>query len=129
LTGIGPLIAWRKTSIPNLKRQFAVPVGSALVAAALLLAAGIREFYALVALAIAAFVLGTVAQEFVRGIRARRRLYGESLPVAAGRLVGRNRRRYGGYIVHVAIVVYFVAFTGGAFKVTREATLRVGESM
>lgn len=129
LTGIGPLIAWRKTSIPNLKRQFAVPVGSALLAAVLLLVVGMRDFYALVALIIAAFVLGTVTQEFVRGTRARRRLYSESWLLAVSRLVGRNRRRYGGYIVHVAIVVYFVAFTGGAFKVTQEATLRVGESM
>jgi cytochrome c-type biogenesis protein CcmF len=67
-------------------------------------------------------------QEFHRGIRARQRLYGESALLALGRLIGRNRRRYGGYLVHVAIVVYFVGFTGSSFKVTREATLRVGES-
>ncbi len=129
LTGIGPLIAWRKTSIPNLKRQFGAPLTAATVALAALIAAGMRDGYALVALGLAGFVVGTVGQEFWRGTRARRRLYGEALLVAVARLVGRNQRRYGGYLVHLAIVVYFVAFTGGAFKVTREATLRVGESV
>jgi cytochrome c-type biogenesis protein CcmF len=129
LTGIGPLIAWRKTSLPNLRRQFLGPVASGLAAVAALLVAGMRDGYALVALGLAGFVVGTIVQEFYRGIRARGRLYGESPPFAFARLIGKNRRRYGGYLVHAAIVVYFVAFTGGAFKVTKEATLSVGESV
>ncbi len=129
LTGIGPLIAWRKTSLPNLQRQFLWPLVSGVVTVAVLAAVGIRDGYALMAFGLGGFVLGTVAQEFYRGIRARGRLYQESPPLAFLKLIGKNRRRYGGYIVHVAIVVYFVAFAGGAFKVTREATLNVGESV
>jgi cytochrome c-type biogenesis protein CcmF len=129
LTGIGPLIAWRKTSIPNLRRQFRWPTATALATVALLIAAGMRDWYAMVALAIAGFVVGTIGQEFWRGVRARRRLYAEGTVVAFGRLIARNRRRYGGYLVHAAIVIYFVAFVGSGFKVTREATLRVGESV
>ena len=129
LTGIGPLIAWRKASAANLRRQFVVPLASGGVTLAALLAAGMRDFYAIMALALAGFVAGTIAQEFYRGVRARHRMHGESVPVAFFRLIGRNRRRYGGYIVHVGILIYFVAFAGMAFKVEREATLKPGESI
>jgi cytochrome c-type biogenesis protein CcmF len=129
LTGIGPLIAWRKASPANLRRQFVVPLASGGVALAALLAAGVRDFYAIMALALAAFVAGTIVQEFYRGVRARRRMHGEALPVAFVRLIGRNRRRYGGYIVHAGILIYFAAFAGMAFKVQREATLKPGESI
>lgn len=129
LTGIGPLIAWRKASAANLRRQFLIPVGAGVVALVALFAAGLREFYALVALALGAFVVATVTQEFYRGIRARRSLHGESSLVALLRLIARNRRRYGGYIVHVAIVIYFVGFTGLDFQVKREVDLMPGASM
>ena len=88
-----------------------------------------RDFYALVALALAGFVAGTIGQEFYRGIRARRRMHGESAPLAFARLIGRNRRRYGGYIVHAGILIYFVAFAGMAFRRQQEATLKPGESV
>src|SRR4051812_37669190 len=129
LTGIGPLIAWRKASAANLRRQFVGPLASGGVTLAALLAAGVRDFYAVTALALAGFVAGTITQEFWRGVRARRRMHGESVPTAFVRLVGRNRRRYGGYIVHAGILIYFVAFAGMAFKVEREATLKPGESV
>ena len=128
LTGIGPLIAWRKASPENLLRQFLAPVSAGLAVILLLLGLGIRGFYPLMAWGLAGFVAGTVVQEFWRGARARRRIHGENLPVALARLVGRNRRRYGGYIVHVGILVYVVAFAGMAFKVTREVTLVPGQS-
>ena len=128
LTGIGPLIAWRKASVQNLRRQFILPVVAGLVTGALLVAMGIRDTYALVAWALAGFVVGTVAQEFFRGVRARHRMHGEPVLVAFGRLIGRNRRRYGGYIVHIGIITYIIAFAGMAFKVTREVTLAPGES-
>jgi cytochrome c-type biogenesis protein CcmF len=128
LTGIGPLIAWRKASVQNLRRQFILPVVTGLVTGALLVAMGIRDTYALIAWALAGFVIGTVGQEFFRGVRARHRMDGEPVLVALGRLIGRNRRRYGGYIVHIGIITYIIAFAGMAFKVTREVTLSPGES-
>lgn len=128
LTGVGPLIAWRKASARNLQRQFITPVVAGAITLAVLLAAGLRNGYALMSLSLAGFVIGTVMQEFGRGVRARRTLHGEGWLTALARLVARNRRRYGGYIVHVGIVLYFVAFTGYAFKASREVELVPGES-
>src|SRR5688572_19772966 len=129
LTGVGPLIAWRKASAANLRRQFIAPTACGLVALGALLAFGVRDLYATMALALAAFVAGTIGQEFYRGVRARRRMHGESPLLALARLIGRNRRRYGGYIVHAGILIYFVAFAGMAFRREREATLKPGESV
>jgi cytochrome c-type biogenesis protein CcmF len=128
LTGIGPLIAWRRASVPNLRRQFAVPATAGGFMALVLLVAGMRDFYAVVAMGLGAFVAATIVQEFARGTGARRRQYGEAYPLAFARLIARNRRRYGGYIVHAGIVILFVAFAGMAFKTETEATLRPGES-
>src|SRR6266705_206883 len=128
LTGIGPLIAWRRASIPNLQRQFAVPGTVGVFTALILLVGGMRDFYALMAIGLGGFVLGTVVQEFARGARARHRQYGEGYALALGRLIARNRRRYGGYIVHTGMVILFVAFAGMAFKTETEASLRPGES-
>src|SRR5438046_11681 len=97
-------------------------------AAVVLLVGGMRGLYALMAIALGAFVAATVVQEFARGARARHRQYGEAYLLALGRLLGRNRRRYGGYIVHTGMVVLFIAFAGMAFKTETEATLRPGES-
>jgi cytochrome c-type biogenesis protein CcmF len=129
LTGIGPLIAWRKASTANLRRQFVAPVAAGVATLVVLLAAGVRDFYALVALALAGFVAGTIVQEFTRGVRARRRMHGESPAMAFSRLIARNRRRYGGYIVHAGILIYFVAFSGMAFKREQEATLKPGDTV
>jgi cytochrome c-type biogenesis protein CcmF len=129
LTGVGPLIAWRKASAANLRRQFVAPLATGLLALATLLAGGMRDLYSVMALSLAAFVAGTIVQEFYRGVRARRRMHGESAPVALARLIARNRRRYGGYLVHAGMLTYFAAFTGMAFKVQQEATLKPGESV
>jgi cytochrome c-type biogenesis protein CcmF len=128
LTGIGPLIAWRRASVPNLRRQFAVPATTGVFVLLILLVAGMRDTGALLAFAIGGFVLATVTQEFARGTRARHRQYHESLPLALVNLLSRNRRRYGGYIVHVAMVLLFGAFAGMAFKKETQATLRPGET-
>jgi len=128
LTGIGPLIAWRRASVPNLRRQFAVPVAAGVFVFLILLVAGMRDVGALMAVGLGGFVVATVLQEFGRGASARHRQYGEPLALACVRLVGRNRRRYGGYIVHTGIVLLFVAFAGMAFKTETQATLRPGES-
>src|SRR6476646_3375723 len=87
LTGVGPLIAWRKASTANLKRQFIVPGLSGLLKLVGLGAVGVRDFYALCALSLAGFVAGTIVQEFYRGIRARRRMHGESSAMAFARLI------------------------------------------
>ncbi|HXQ29380.1 MAG TPA: heme lyase CcmF/NrfE family subunit [Gemmatimonadales bacterium] len=128
LTGIGPLIAWRRASLPNLRRQFAVPVTAGVFAMLLLLVIGMRDLSPMLTVGIGSFVVATVIQEFVRGTRARHRQYGEATALALARLVARNRRRYGGYVVHAGIVVLFIAFAGMAFKTETEATLRPGES-
>jgi cytochrome c-type biogenesis protein CcmF len=128
LTGIGPLIAWRRASTPNLQRQFAVPATAGIFVLLIVLVAGMRDVYAMLAIALGGFVTGTVVQEFGRGAGARHRQYGEPLALAAVRLIGRNRRRYGGYIVHIGIVLLFIAFSGMAFKTETQATLRPGES-
>src|SRR6266576_1445881 len=128
LTGIGPLIAWRRASASHLQRQFAAPVTTGLIVFLVLLVAGMRDLGPLMASGLGAFVLGTVVQEFARGTSARHRQYGEPYWLALGRLVGRNRRRYGGYVVHVGMVLLFVAFSGMAFKTETEATLRPGQS-
>ncbi len=128
LTGVGPLIAWRKASLGNLRRQFTVPVAALAVTAVILAAIRYSNFYAGVAAALAAFVVATIVQEFVRGVSARHRLHGENVALAFARLVGRNRRRYGGYVVHLGIVTYMVAFSGLAFKKQLEASLKPGQS-
>ncbi|HJR64398.1 MAG TPA: heme lyase CcmF/NrfE family subunit [Gemmatimonadaceae bacterium] len=129
LTGVGPLIAWRRASAENLKRQFVGPVVTAVVTGSILFALGMRDAYALTAYVLAGFVMGTVLQEFRKGVGARRRMYGEGWVHALLRLIARNRRRYGGYIVHVGIVVLFAAFAGLAFKKDLDVTLRTGESV
>ncbi|HWE42308.1 MAG TPA: heme lyase CcmF/NrfE family subunit [Gemmatimonadaceae bacterium] len=128
LTGVGPLIAWRRASVSNLKRQFVAPAISGLAVGALLLALGMRDGYAVVSYTLAGFVAATIVQEFVKGTRARRTIHGEALPLALARLVARNRRRYGGYVVHLGIVVLFSAFAGMAFKQENDVTLKPGES-
>src|SRR3954465_1933168 len=129
LPGIGPLIAWRRASVPNLRRQFAVPVTTFVFALLILLVAGLSDVGTPMAVSLGSFVFATVIQEFGRGARARHRQYGEPIPLAAFHLLARNRRRYGGYIVHVAIVLLFVAFAGMAFKKETQATLQPGESV
>jgi Cytochrome c biogenesis factor len=128
LTGIGPLIAWRRASVSNLKRQFATPliVGSAV--AVLLVSLGMRRLAPLMTYALCGFVAGTIVQEFYKGIRARQAINKESVIPAFLHLVGRNRRRYGGYIVHAGIVMLFAAFAGMAFKGEYDITLSTGQS-
>jgi cytochrome c-type biogenesis protein CcmF len=129
LTGIGPLIAWRRASLPNLQRQFAAPATVGAFTLLILLVTGMRDVYALIAIALGGFVSATIVLEFARGMRARHRQYGEGYVLAFARLIARNRRRYGGYIVHAGMVMLFVAFAGMAFKTETEATLRPGESV
>ncbi|MCY7380914.1 MAG: hypothetical protein LH467_16460, partial [Gemmatimonadaceae bacterium] len=128
LTGVGPLIAWRKASTSNLQRQFRFPVLFGLSTGVLLFALGMRNPHALVAYTLAGFVAGTIGQEFYKGIGARHSMHDESIPLAALRLVARNRRRYGGYIVHAGIVILFSAFAGLAFKRDHDVQMKAGDT-
>jgi cytochrome c-type biogenesis protein CcmF len=128
LTGIGPLIAWRKASVSNLRRQFLAPTVAGVAAAALLFALGMRNTYALTSYLLAAFVTGTIVQEFWKGVGARRSIHGEPMLLAFIRLVARNRRRYGGYIVHAGIVMLFAAFAGLAFRKEFDVSLATGQA-
>ena len=128
LTGAGPLFAWRRTSTEGLRRNFTVPVVTTLVCAGVLLVVGLRDLYAIMSLSLCGFVVGSVVLEFYRGIGARRRTMGEGTMLALFRLLAKNRRRYGGYLVHLSIILLFVGFTGQALTIERELVLRRGES-
>ena len=128
---IGPLVAWRRASLRSLGRSFAWPAGLALVVGAVLLILGAgSSWIGLVAYTFSAFVLASIGYEFVRGTRARRALTGGTWPAAFVELVGRNRRRYGGYIVHAAIVLLAIGIVGSsAYDTVRERTLAPGQTM
>jgi cytochrome c-type biogenesis protein CcmF len=130
LMGVGPVIAWRRATPKNLWRAFAVPVGSGLAGAVVLRAAGVPFGYAHAIFAIAVFVLGTIGQEFWRGMRVRQAMLEESAPRALSRVVGKNRRRYGGYIVHIGIVCIFVGVAASSvFRIEVQQTLGEGQEM
>jgi cytochrome c-type biogenesis protein CcmF len=130
LAGVGPLIAWRRASPRHLRRAFTVPVLTGVVAAVALRLAGIPFGYAHTTFALSCFVLGTVFQEFWRGVRARQAMLHERAPVALHRLVDKNRRRYGGYIVHVGIVSIFVGIAASSgFRIEEQKSLAAGEEM
>jgi cytochrome c-type biogenesis protein CcmF len=131
LMGLGPLVAWRRASLSSLGAQVAVPGGVAIAVGAGLAAGGAADEPAgLVGYTFAAFVLAAVLLEFVRGTRARKALGEASWLAAFTSLVARNRRRYGGYVVHAAIALLVVGAVGiGAFHTTGKARLSAGESM
>ena len=129
LTGVGPLLAWRKSTIINLRDQFLLPVTLGVVAAGLVVALGVRVWASGICFALSAFVIGTIGQEFWRGARVRQQSTGTDVFTALVGLVGRNKRRYGGYIVHLAIVLIFFGFAGEGFKQKEEATLKPGQQV
>jgi cytochrome c-type biogenesis protein CcmF len=129
LAGVCPLIAWRKASGRNLRRNFLYPLSLSFVATAGLYTMGIRHIVALVSLSICVFVFGTIVLEFYRGIRARRASNRGSVWRAFVLLIRRNRQRYGGYIVHFGVVLIFVGITGSAaYQVEQDVVLHPGES-
>jgi len=129
LTGAGPLFAWRRTSVQSLKKHFTIPLIAFAVTLVVLLASGITHIYALLALSMCAFVAGAMFLEFYRGTRARRSTNGESYLVAFVKLILGYKRRYGGYVVHLGVVMMFVGFAGSAFTIEEDFTLSKGESM
>jgi cytochrome c-type biogenesis protein CcmF len=129
LTGVGPLLAWRKSTVSSLFQQFTWPVVAAVVTAGGLFALGVRVWSSGLCFALCAFVLATITQEFVRGAQVRRTATGTDLFTALVGLVGRSKRRYGGYIVHVGIVLMFLGFAGEGFKREEQALLKPGEQV
>jgi cytochrome c-type biogenesis protein CcmF len=127
LTGVGPLLAWRKSTLPNLRDQFLWAVLAAAATGAGLAWLGVPFWPAGLCFALCAFVGVTIGQEFVRGASVRRRGTGTDYFTAMVGLVGRSKRRYGGYIVHLGIVLMFLGFAGEAFKVDEEVLLKPGE--
>jgi cytochrome c-type biogenesis protein CcmF len=117
LTGVGPVIAWRRATARNLQRNFLLPLGLGFFGGIALFIGGMRHYYAIVSFSI------------FRGVRARQAMMAEAPHVALARLIGKNRRRYGGYIIHIGVVMMFLAFTGtSAFKQERQITVNPGDS-
>jgi cytochrome c-type biogenesis protein CcmF len=131
LSGIGPVIAWRRATLGNLRRNFLAPIGAAAVALGLSWALGVASKPTSLAMfCAAAFALAAVGQEFWRGAQARRLATGGSLPVALAALVGRNRRRYGGYLVHAGMALLFLGVAASsAFQQVRDVRLEPGQSV
>ena len=130
-TGIGPLLAWRKISSGKALRLFGPPAAFAFVVViALALTTGAAgEPLALVMFAFAAFALGGLLGEFVRGASAQRALSGRSWPMSLAQLVSRNRRRYGGYIVHVGVILAFCAVAASSsFQTSRDVRMLPGDT-
>jgi cytochrome c-type biogenesis protein CcmF len=131
LMGIGPLIAWRRASLSSLKRVFFWPTAFALAVGVGLIAAGAgSSIPGLIAYTFSAFAAATIVLEFARGTVARRALSGEPVPRAFASLVARNRRRYGGYVVHAAIVLLAIGIAGSsAYDTSRSARIAPGQSL
>ncbi|MCL4395693.1 MAG: heme lyase CcmF/NrfE family subunit [Chloroflexi bacterium] len=130
LIGICPLIGWRRATGENLLRNLLRPVLVGLVTAVALVAVGVRQWYGVVAFSAAAFVLTTIVFEFYRGIVARRRQYGENPASAVVNLVTNNRRRYGGYIVHIGVIFAVIGIAGSSFyQVDTQANLAPGQTV
>lgn len=129
LMGVGPLIAWRRSTPANLARNFAIPLILGIATGAIVFLEGVRQWYALSGFSLAAFVAGTIIVEFARGIGARRHLAGETAARATANLIAKNNRRYGGYIIHVGVIVAFAGIIGSAFfKIDVKKSVRAGES-
>jgi cytochrome c-type biogenesis protein CcmF len=127
LTGVGPLLAWRRSTLSNLRYQFIWPVVLAVTTMGSLYAAGFRVWVSGLCFGLCAFVCGTIGQEFVRGALVRREGTGTDVFTALVGLVARSRRRYGGYVVHIGIVLMFLGFAGSGYKLDAQLLLRPGQ--
>ena len=127
LTGVAPLLAWRRSSLVNLRDQFLWPVVFTAVVSVAFVGLGVRVWSSGICFALCAFVTATIVQEFVRGARVRKEATGTDVLTAMVGLVMRERRRYGGYIVHLGIVLMFLGFAGEGFKVDEQVLLKAGQ--
>jgi cytochrome c-type biogenesis protein CcmF len=140
LTGVGPLLAWRATSLRSIRRNFVLPCAAILGSAAILMISGLHpwkassedlegQLYALVCFSIGAGVFTAILAEFLRGAHVVATQTGKNLAAAAYTLTMRNNRRYGGYLVHFGIVVLFAGLAGAAFNQSRELEMGFGDSL
>jgi cytochrome c-type biogenesis protein CcmF len=138
LTGVGPLLAWRSTSLRAIRRNFVLPCIAIVVAAIALMAAGVRPWrdddatgsiYALVCFALGAGVITAITAEFLRGASVVRTQTSKNLAASALLLIRRNTRRYGGYIIHLGIVLMFIGLAGSAFNQSKELEMGAGDSL
>jgi cytochrome c-type biogenesis protein CcmF len=129
LTGIGPLISWRRATPRYLLRNFLYPCVATLVTALVLFLLGVTSPLPLAAFAFCTFVIGTIALEFYRGTMARRRNLGTGILASFVGLVDKNKRRYGGYLVHLGMMILFIGVAASnAFQTELTATVKQGES-
>lgn len=130
LMGVCPLLGWRISTWEAIRRQFTWPAILSLAAVTTLVVFGVREPLPLVGLGVCALIVSTIGQECVRGADARRKTTGESWPRAMAKLVWRNQRRYGGYTVHLGVVLMAIGIIGNTFYQSEgQANLAIGESL
>jgi len=139
LTGLGPLLAWRSTSLRSLRRNFVLPTVAIVATAVVLMLFGVRPwndgddmqstFFSLVAFSLSAGVITGIVEEFLRGARVVKAQTGKNLFSSALLLTRRNTRRYGGYIIHFGVVVIFIGIAGGAFNRSTQAEMGYGDQM
>ena len=127
LTGIGPMLAWKGTSNDKLIQNFAYPIALGLLTAFALFFLKLT-FYTVISFSLCVFVVVAISSEFVKGVRVRKNKFKESIFISLFRMIEKNRSRYGGYIVHLGIVLMFVGFTGHAFDKEKEFGIQVGQS-
>jgi cytochrome c-type biogenesis protein CcmF len=129
LTGVGPLLAWRKTSTASLRKNFGGPLLIGIVAGVIAMALGLRGFYVVTCLILSVFVTLTILLEFYRGARVIASRANTNLLSGVAELTMRNTRRYGGYIVHFGIVLIFIGISGTAFNQDKQSDLPPGAQM
>ena len=129
LTGVGPLLAWRKTSIDSLKRNFGRPLIMAAIATVVSFFLGYKDGASLLCFFLCGFVFWTIVMEFYRGAKVIAARTGMSMMMAAHELSMRNTRRYGGYVVHFGMVLVFIGLAGAAFNTEAQKAMNVGESL
>jgi cytochrome c-type biogenesis protein CcmF len=129
LTGVGPLLAWRKTSVESLRRNFGYPLLGGFVLMVIAIAFGLREYYVALCLLLSGFVTLTIGYEFFRGARVIAARTGANLLSSAVQLTLRNTRRYGGYIIHFGMVLVFIGISGTAFNKDRQMDMSPGSAM
>ena len=129
LTGIGPLLAWRKSTTQTLRDSFMLPFAAAVVTTIALKVAGLAIWSSGLCFALCAMVATTIGQEFWRGMRIRRKNTGTDVLTAMVGLVSRNKRRYGGYIVHLGIVLVALGFAGNSYKIDEQFAVKLGQEV